>query len=108
MKTYATVAAILAVATLLSYTHRQAYRLGRMETQAKYDRLQIHHRERESQLLLSLQKAREERKVVYRDRIKTIRTAHAGCLDRPVPDSVAGLLRHPDDNSARSATDPGL
>jgi hypothetical protein len=108
MKTYAIVAAMFAVATLLVYTHRQAYRLGRMETQAKYDRLLVRHRERESQLLVSLQEARKKRKVIYRDRIKTIRTAHASCLDRPVPDSVAGLLRQPDGGTSGSAADPGL
>ncbi len=108
MKTYVVAAVIVAIAVLLIFTHRQAYRLGRMDVQAKYDHLLIQHRERESELLLSLQKAREARKVIYRDRIKIIHDASATCLDQPVPESVAGLLRQPDGGSSGSATDPGL
>jgi hypothetical protein len=108
MRVYVIAGTIVSLTTLLAFTHFQAWRLGRMEVQAKYDRLVIKHRERESELLASLQEAREARKVVYRERIKTIRSASAPCLDHPVPESVAGFLRQPGGGATGSATDPGL
>lgn len=108
MKVYIVAGSIISVAVLLVFTHIQAWRLGRMEVRAKYDRLVIRHRERESDLLATLQQAREARKVVYRERIRTIRDASSPCLDHPVPESVAGLLRQPGGGTTGSAADPGL
>jgi hypothetical protein len=108
MKVYIVAGSIISVAVLLAFSHIQAWRLGRMDVRAKYDRLVIKHGERESELLASLQEAREARKVVYLERIRTIRGASAPCLDHPVPESVASLLRKPGGGTPGSTADPGL
>jgi hypothetical protein len=108
MKVYIVAGSIISVAVLLVSSHIQAWRLGRMEVRAKYDHLVIKHRERESELLASLQEARAARKVVSREHIRTIREVSAPCLDHPVPESVAGLLRKPGGSSTGSTADPGL
>ncbi len=92
MKTYVIAATLLAIVALLLGTYRAGYNQGKLVTRSKYEQAVLTHRERENELLLSLEKTKKERNIVYRQRHRIISKANGDCLDRPVPESITRIL----------------
>ncbi len=108
MKTYVIAASVLAIVGLIIGTYYAGYSQGKISTRASYERAALEHRERENKLLLQLETAKKERKIVYRERVKLVKETRDICLDRPVPESITRLLHDPDHSETQSVTDPGL
>jgi hypothetical protein len=108
MKTYVIAATILAIVGLLFGMYRAGYSQGKLATRTKYEQAALTHRERENELLVSLEKAKKERKIVYRQRNRVIGKANGDCLDRPLPESISRILHDSDGSEAKPATDDGL
>lgn len=108
MKTYIIAATILAIVALLFGTYRAGVSQGKLATRSKYEQATLAHRERENELLVSLEKAKKERKIVYRERNRVISRANGDCLDRPVPESITRILHDANRSEAQPAADDGL
>jgi hypothetical protein len=108
MKTYVIVAAILAVVGLLPAIYLAGYHQGKTSTVATYKQAALEHRDKENKLLLQLEKAKKERKIVHIERIKVVNQAADACLDSPVPESISGLLHDASTAKTQSVTDKGL
>jgi hypothetical protein len=102
MKTYLIVATVLAMVGLLVGTYNAGYSQGKTRIRAVYERAALEHRHRENALLLLLETAKKERKVVYRERVKLAKDTQDVCLDRPVPGSITRLLH----DARRAETQP--
>lgn len=108
MKTYVFAATILAIVALLFGTYRAGYSQGKLTIRSQYEQAALAHRERENELLVSLEKAKKERKIVYRERNRVISRANGDCLDRPVPESISRILHDTNLSKAQPAADDGL
>jgi hypothetical protein len=106
MKTYIIVATMLAMVGLLVGTYSAGYRQGKTRTRAIYELAALEHRNRENALLLRLETAKKERRVVYRERVKLARGTQDVCLDRSVPGSIARLLHDTHRAETQSVADP--
>ena len=108
MKTYLIVATILVAIGLVTGAYRAGYGLGKTRAQMSFQQVALAQHERENQLLLELEMAKKERKIVYRERIKQVTQAKDGCLDRPVPESISRLLYDDGHPGTKPAVDAGL
>ena len=106
MKTYIIVFTVLAMVGLLVGIYSAGYSQGKTRTRAIYERAALEHRNRENALLLKLETAKKERKVVYRDRVRLAKGTQDTCLDRSVPGSIARLLRDAHRAETQPVTDP--
>ncbi|MEE8387926.1 MAG: hypothetical protein V3R65_05065 [Acidiferrobacterales bacterium] len=77
-KTYVIAFILLAIVALLFGTYRAGYSQGKLVTRSKYEQAVLAHRERENELLLSLEKTKKERKIVYLQRHRVISKANGG------------------------------
>jgi hypothetical protein len=108
MKTYVIAATVLALVGLLFGAYRAGYSQGQTRAKFSYQQEALALRDRENKLLLQLEEARKERKIVYRERIKLVRETKDVCLDRPVPESITRLLHDDRHSGAEPASDTGL
>ena len=108
MKTYFIVAAVLAVVGLLPAVYYAGYHQGKTSTAAAFKQAALEHRDKENQLLVKLEKAKKERKIVYMERIKVVAEAADACLDSPVPESISGLLHDASAAKTQPLTNTGL
>ena len=108
MKIYVIAATILAIVALLFGTYRAGVSQGKLATRSKYEQTALAYRDRENELLLSLEKVKKERNIVYRERNRVINTAKGDCLDRPVPESITRILYDTNGNEAKPTADDGL
>lgn len=92
MKLYIYAGLIALVIAFLSGGYYAGYRAGHNACKASVQDAVIKHKEKEDALLLQLEKAKKERSIVYRDRIKVIEAARDSCLDTAIPDSIERLL----------------
>lgn len=106
MKTYIIVAIVLAMVGLLVGTYNAGYSQGKTRTRAIYDRAALEHRNRENALLLKLETAKKERRIVYRERVKLAKDTLDACLDRSVPESIARLLHDAHRAETQPVADP--
>lgn len=108
MKTYLIVAAILAVVGLLPGIYFAGYQHGKTSTVAAYEQVALKQRDKENMLLVQLEKAKKERKIVYTERIKVVAEASDACLDIPLPGSISGLLHDASTAKTQPVADTGL
>ena len=108
MKTYFIAAAVVAVVGLLPAIYFAGYHQGKTSTVAAFNQAALEHRDRENKLVMQLEKAKKERKIVYMERIKMVTEASDACLDSPVPGAITNLLYDPGAAKAKSTTDAGL
>ena len=73
---------------------------GYQHAQTKFEQqildLKVKFMERQDELKAELRKKQQQRKVIYRDRIKVVEKATGGCLDAPVPDGIMRAIRGSD------------
>jgi len=84
MKVYAYLAVVLAACGILW----GVYYLGGSGEREKSAELALEHARKETALLEEVQKAKEQREVVYRDKIKIVEKASDACLDTAMPADV--------------------
>ena len=65
---------------------------GKLVVQKKLQDQTIAYKKKEDSLLLKLDKAQKERKVIYRDKVKIIEKSTDSCANTPVPDDIKRLL----------------
>ena len=94
MKVYAIAAAIIAVVVLLPGTYFAGYRSGVTSTNSKNQSAIIKYKDRESKLLLALDKANKKREIIYHEEIKIIEGAVGKCLDTDMPDNIYRLFNN--------------
>lgn len=85
---------ILAVALFWGGSLYWSYNKGQEVCEHANQAAALEHREKENALLVELEKAKAERSVVYRDRIKIVEKSPdpTGCLDTPFdPEFIRGL-----------------
>jgi len=108
MKTYVIAATILAIIALLFGTYRAGYSQGKIATRSSYEQAVLAHRERENGLLLSLEKANNERELVSQQRKRLINKANGDCLDHRLPESITRILHDADGRGTQPTSDAGL
>ena len=60
---------------------------------AKANKIALEYRENENRLLAKLEDAKKKREIIYKERIVQVDKVIDQCLDRPLPDDIAKLLR---------------
>ena len=88
MKAYLYGAAVVAFLAMLA----GAYYKGGVDCRSSAATALAEHRAKETRLLEEVQKAKDKREVVYRDRIKIVEGSKDACMDAHLPDDVRVLL----------------
>jgi hypothetical protein len=105
VRRYAIVGVVLMA--LLAVSHLYAYRTGKNVVRGEMAKAVADYQLAEHELLTKLAEARRDRQIVYRDRIKLIRTAgDDGCLDRTLPAAADGLRKEISGGAAQPGVDP--
>ena len=97
----------LAIVAALLGSHWYMYEKGKARERDKATAAALEFREKEQKLIAELDKAKQKREVIYRDKIKIIKEANDACLDVNIPDNIFNLLRSLND-AAEHYVDPRL
>jgi len=95
MKAYLYGVIIIAMLAAFAGTWFGGYRYGTLSTKDQVNRAFQENEKRVAKLLDELDKAKSEREVVYRDRVKIVKEAVGQCLDARIePDDLLASLRN--------------
>lgn len=96
-----------AVALALIGSHGFVYHKGKEQQRDKATAAALEFREKEQKLIAELDKAKQQREIIYRDKIKIIKEVDDACGSSYLPQPVFDLLRSLNDSAERGA-DPRL
>lgn len=84
----------LAFIAIVAGSYGTGYLQARRACELNMEKAARQFREKQDKLIVELEKERKKRKVVYRERIKTVKEAadDSGCTDAPVPDDIVRAI----------------
>jgi len=92
MKLYVIAGIIVVVIAFLSGGYYAGYKAGHNACNTKNQKAILEYKEKEAELLLQLENSKKKRRIIYRDKVKTVEKATDTCLDTLIPSGIAGLF----------------
>jgi hypothetical protein len=91
MKLYIILGFVTLVLTFSGGAYFVGHHAGKKSCQKQVQDVILERNEKENKLIIELEKARKEREIVYRDKIKIVEKTQDSCLDQPLHPDIKRL-----------------